>query len=675
MLVLCAELAVKEADFHPFEGRISRRIKEVQRQQSLGNVQEEADAEDDDSDATDEAELSIGNLCQWRVPSTLLCPLSSREQRNSSLQVGLKNLAFELEQETHPGIVDRPNEQDKRSKKLPIYIQLYSQVVDMGTRHPISYLKSFLKLCTLCYDHQMLDDIVRRRRQGNWYCHRRRTIFCRPDFNRLSKCSPNTLSLLMQQWAKVIVNAYDLEWFNLIRTAVQKHYHHYNCNYKHRGQQIQPKVGNLSHFPTTVNEVRSWAHRVATESPGVSIGFNEKFNRAKGKKILVQSEDELYSLIAGPFGNESKSGQWNNSLTRSLVHQAEHFTKQIAMHFKDRKASDTGEDSSDEEEQTVDTISKADLLTDKGFRSILCKEFASHWRRREPLDTSAAIIWHTTATTQFRPPSRANHGDSPTFMLYPRILQIKPPIKPSRKMSKSMARAMRSHEMINEHTQFPHAGHMFDEASKSSITKFQKELLQRGIMNLHCVLVKRVIAYCANRTGIFPSKIKPLQGTLSLHDLSLNKTAFDHVCNRAFQQMKVDGQTQDMTYDSWHKHWKEQLNSAKNGIVSSKMKTMCAGFRNARCWKITPAHRDPDFPSLLVNEGEDERKCKKWLRKGNGKTTLAVTACAVNGITSAALIDQIKAEFHDFLDATWRLQKNNVESPEANPRKKSRRSP
>ena len=79
MLVLCSEMLVREADFFPFEGRICRRIREIERQ-----WQQDSEGEDEEAVPVDGA-----NMHQWAVPKGLLRPLQKSERETSKLLVGL----------------------------------------------------------------------------------------------------------------------------------------------------------------------------------------------------------------------------------------------------------------------------------------------------------------------------------------------------------------------------------------------------------------------------------------------------------------------------------------------------------------------------------------------------------------------------------------------------------
>ena len=533
MLLLCAELAVKLAGFHPFEGRIMKQLKPA-------------------------VEMD-GEVHMWHIGRDQLEAISQIEHDTTGLLFGLNVdlLSVPLDLSTA-----RPSPDDKKRDyiKLPLYIQMYQQLTDIMVDHPAMFLHLIMKVRS--YSWNAID---RRKRaevhlEEHWKQGRhqniglrqlldddsddcqdffppKRNIFSTVDYKELSKCTPKQLCRWIERCTEIVAWAYDAEWFFEYKAEICKHIK------RHRTGRIP--TFKLCDFPATVNELEAFLRKLNEAS---EEGETQYTTRAIVKRMNVKdrvtSEAEFEALICHSMQaiDEQKQKQWSQSLVRNLLRVIQGHRERAAQHLpvKEKESTHDFTTGAMNEPQT-----KADILSNDNFLRVLRKKFMSNYRRKHPeLDQSPLLIWHTTAA-KYR---KAQETKAGLFVFQPMVLEIPDKLPPV--ASANFRRFEEQHVpvVLPPRDAFPYASCdlQFDSDERNKVFK-------SGHTSMLSILKMRVLLYLAFLEGkflamapfsLFPWKAfqirkvfglpsrPPPWGRLARSFRNRHKDPFDQACRR-----------------------------------------------------------------------------------------------------------------------------------------------
>lgn len=428
MLLLCSELAVKLAGFHPFEGRIMKRI----RGEILNINREET---------------------QWHVPRSCLQQIRRFEGELCHLKFGLSTDVFSMDPIVNAQLLTkRPSVDDsvRLIRTLPLHIQMYSSTLKIGVSHPITFMKFKMSIWRLGWH---IVDVSEARKfyaekqahggpvqfllegqptasllQQQPYVPPKRDIFTELDPGAIARCPIDLIDLLLERWAEQVVNIYDYAWFFLQRDMAFRFSQRYNKSHASNSQ-IKLRFGQVADFPTTVKEYDEFVEKVEHESHPLEIVNKANLPKSKRENREVTDLKKFGALICHSLDGGMVQGKlWQQSLPRNLLLYIKlclinisseveillNATSELAAH------SAVPEHLVSTYEKEISNLKEMqDKLTMDSFMSVLCHKFMSPWRRKDPDDKSDAIIWHTTLSNQYRVDDNRMRNPTKEFYMHP----------------------------------------------------------------------------------------------------------------------------------------------------------------------------------------------------------------------------------------------------------------
>ena len=640
MIVLCAEMAVKLAGFHPFEGRIMKQLR--------------PDVEMD------------GNVHVWRVPRELLQACTQAEYDSTGLMFGLKMdcLALPLSLSTA-----RPQSDDRKASfmKLPLYIQMYQKLNDIGVNDPAFFLKSIMQIHSLAWNQ--IDRRVRaercleqhrqqqrqqsiglfRNRNGTGemdsddpptmqdFVPRARNAFTPVDHKRLAKCTPQQLEEWLQQVARVLANLYDFEWWNKIESAIQKHH------MKHKkGRYTKTK---LCDFPTTVTELDRHLKRLNDNSGDGETKFCNRGDVAKGIVDVVTTDAQFETLVAGSTQTDRLLNKdWSRSPTRNLLRYVATLRSRVMACLPDDNE-DSEADSDLEVGHFEQPRRKVDILGNENFRRVLRKVFCSA-HRRGPSDTSDAIVWHTSPGAQYRTPHEAS---AKLFVFQPmklRVGEVRPP-----NTSRRSRRFQEEHKPAKlSRAQAPPP--WFADAKLEERERI--ELCMSGHTDWLSIVKVRLLLHMAFAENSFVLNVREwhahfyscqLTPRTSLLDFHFTTKRIRNSMRRLSSDLRQQVQSGEFNdWNSWLERAYPSLQAGHDERFASE-KRILAAMCNFQMWDSPNKNPfQPNFESLFLYE-EERDKADKCLQKEGWRS--AMVQHAARGIITPRFLDTMKQELHN----------------------------
>ena len=695
MLLLCAEMAVKLAGFHPFEGRLMKQLLPTA--------------------AYD------GQVHRWKLPQAYLVGISKNEHEKTGLLCGLHQDLVEVTLDT---TTTRPSENNSRQDymKLPLYIQMYQQLVNTGVNHTPYFLRLQMKLFSLTWD--VLDRRDRslayieehwRRREAidigvdpaanslSQYCPPKRSIFHRPDLTELASCTPRQLTMLMEKMAQVITHAYDYEWCAIYKSAIYKHHKKHK-----RGPMPRFK---LTDFPTTEEEVKTFLRdRMNSQRGGQNrVQYFTRQSACPNKNIgnVIRTDEDFMGYICYRMDLGPDLKTWKRSLTWNLLHivQDMRYAAAAALSPSDTETMDLA--AATLEGAINQPQTKADILSDENFSRVLRQVFQSSYRRKYPLtDKSRAIVWHSN-NRQYQKAEEANAG---RFVFQPMILDIKEGLPPNSNHPNTQALQQqylpKRREMPANHGETYNANRRLQQSPSrraqarqpqdlpppQQLYPYENRVLDkkkrnaffcRGKVDVTAIIRIRMLLYRAFVVGEFTS----CPNGNEIHDLIHSKlTATTELADffqdgnrlrKAFQREFRDrGMPQQGRWLDWRitffrekdlplqkckssdwKAWWSRNDKAK----AATGKIYAAAIRNSEGWSKTnpksiwryekemEANREVNRENRAEMEEENiEKKADDCLRKYGLLTTMA--SHCMEGIITPRFLDSLREEWHQLLE-------------------------
>ena len=638
MLLFCAEMAVKLAGFHPFEGRLMKQLTPTA-------------AHD-------------GRVHYWKIPRENLVEISKTEYELTGLPCGLNTDLLEIPLDTS---VARPNEADRKRDymKLPIYVQMYQRVLDIGVNHPARFLSLHMKLCSLVWDaidrrnrpYAYLDEYRKQQELvriglGAYemgsnppdYHPPKRSIFQKPEFKELASCTAQQLGMLMEAFAKVIALAYDYEWFVIYQQAIWK----YNKKLK-KGSYPRFK---LAEFPTTEEGLEAFLLKLNRRRTGRdAVEYMTRRSATESKNIgdVISKVDDFMRYICYSMQLERSCKAWNRSLTWNLLRNVKSMRDEAAkalpaLQYKPKNQARAALEGAINQPQT-----KADILGDENFKRVLLQVFQSEYRtgRACPQDTHA-IVWHSN-NRQYQKADETKNG---IFAFQPMYIEIKQGPRPNTRNETTLL--LQQQHMSAE---LPRAQEFYPYANRNVAVKERNELFleSRKKLDILAIIRLRVLFYYfAVHGGLPPLKhIFPLIECIMLTsstkmsdfciDSEKNKFGFRKVRNRIEKRLPLEGE--------WN-HWKlnvydklERSNKSSGDAVYDLAK---AAMHNFSSWNLTNLEPCSMFyytdPTLF-----QQKQSADAMLTGSG-VRKAMSIHGILGVITPDFLDALKNSWHELCE-------------------------
>ena len=645
MLLLCAEMTIKLAGFHPFEGRLTKQLMP--------------------------AVTFDGTVHRLRIPIDILEEISKKEYEKTGLKCGLNTELLEI---TLDPSTERPKETDRKGDymKLPPFIQMYQRLLDIGVNEPTLFLRYNVKLCILCWttidrrqrSYAYLEDYYKLKVQEDIgfqvsvdgsdmdFHPPKRSIFQRPDFKELANCTAQQLSSLMEEFAKVIATAYDAEWYFIHKKMMWKHNQKYN-----KGKAPPPL--KLATFPTTEDEMKAFVQACNRHSRRQGRGATKYQTRETywapqniGNVVKTVGQFEryiCYSMDPGALGPN-----WKRSLTRNLLRNVQDMRRQVSKALP-------AEPDSIATDRMVAAVQgainqpqgKADILSDKNFRHVLLRVFQSEWRRRNPADTSRAIIWHSI-NTQY---AKAKETSAELFVFQPMILDIKEGLPPNNNNANiALMQQQLQYEAVQEPIdRYPYQNRTICRSKRQAVFMI-------GIIDILSIIRTRLLLYMAVLQGEFApladwfQRLEHVNLTDSTrmsdfsrdHRESQRKFSYEYTMRQP--NFPTEGRWQD-----WYKFYLDHPNPTDNTYNIYK-----AALYNFSCWECNAGDFKPESLFSFSSEQEEEaRNADMYLQSGQ----IHHVRCrfVIKGAITPKFIDALRVIWHNI------CEKSPEKSPTAKP--------
>ena len=642
MLLVHTEWAVKLAGVHPFQGRIMKKIRKLLPREAPGRRH------------------------HWHIPRHCLAEISLRDKEATGLPFGLATDLCCLPTDQASLSVTRPHMDDdpKTYTKLPPHVQMYHGTLKMGVSFPVTFMKATVQMNMLIYnslDQQSARNAYMAHREnplqtGNPpdYQPPKRGIFTPPFVQGLADCDEDILEALNQDIARVIVNAYDFEWYAIHSEKMKKQCTDHNTE-NSGSSRISHKGFRLAEFPATQKELETFIHN---QNQGRRGTGHLAFSIAQKKP--VKDLDQFIAFICGSMtSNKFKCKRWKKSLVRNLLEVADDYRVKAltALEAKDEEPTPWSQVELQEQHNAIGNEgaanplpTRAGLLSRQHFQATLWKMFTSKFRRRDPdEDDSPSIIWHSTPTAMYRSP---NQRGSRQFILQPME------IHPTEHLFKHTGVATSAHKFLLEmnkpklpEPRFPHAKHPRSSEAQTYLNK----MVSDGTTDFLGILRCRVLLYLGQLNQTFPNGVAEwvgkylnhcdLTSNTCLHDFSLNNSAFQSGLKRYYTKLHaMSGKPWTTVYDEM----RAEINKAMAAEKSTGRKRkraqaaprLLAAMRNMRDWDM----EELNFRSLLIMPESLENQINLSLVEEGWQSVLQKHA--VHGMITARFLDELKGILH-----------------------------
>jgi len=624
MLLVCTEMAVKLTELHPFEGRLMKRI----------------------------STLAETDHYQWYIPRNLLKTIKRSEADATGLEFGVSPSAMALTIDISSLSTARPTGNDQHIRSLPVFAQMYQQCLSLGVQHPLTFLKSQVKMVSWIW--HTIDEY---KGKDENYSPPARSVFRRPNFKQLMKCSADSFKELMESWCKIICNAYDFEWFSIFKKKMQLHFLRLN---RTRGQNgvRRPVIKKLEDFPVTVKQLDTFVSEIGEIDIQIELGKDYTYKRNSAQ---VRNTDDFiaqisYSLCTVPQPN---CNQWKMSLTRNLCLLVVHMIRESQTYSREpkRPTVENFENKSDLEKATITRRhrrwkKREEVWNVSNFQKVLSNTFASEWRKKDHEDSTECIIWRTTPSQQYRNRYDSNHPE--TWQIRPMILKVDTEVlRPSTVLPGSTASlpaaasavtvagetvsavSTLSQPSFNGDLSFPYS-HLSD-----SKNFFLNNFMKSGNVDVVNILRVRVFMYLRNLHHDNPKfdDIKALiydvqlTNTVYLHSYMVTKDSHRRGCIRTWKSHSLDD-------DSYMTVKPESKKTQYEVIQAAKWNSDRWRTRDEHGIKLTPA--SADFRSLFQYDDtiQQEADHSLMLRGVRG-----VRHHAARGIITPSFLDAAHQKF------------------------------
>ena len=520
---------------------------------------------------------------------------------------------------------------------------MYQQCVKLGVRHPIQFLKSYLKICGHVFN---TIDVSDRIRCPDHFNRPPRTIFTRPNFAKLSHCSAFSVRGMIGKWCEIIANAYDYEWFELHRLAIYKFASRKNL---HNSSDTHIKVSfpKLEEFPSTECELEEFLEKLCSNSENLNAKVSSSFEQRKDESIIRNIHQfETILLHSKNPKSDPQCTSWQKSLSRKLVLAVVVFLSKTRNEYLQRKqntsqashggqsvsssreaSQNSGEIPAMEEPVTrpsgiLDLEGMEFALSETYFLLTLYKTFCSKFRfRNKSSDSSAAIIWKSEISRQYR---MRNDSDPGYFVFSPIRLNIPdaalanpfsvPSVLPGNPSSSNPSIQNRVDPIIQR--DFPDAKFPFSDLGVDLSQLFEKSIFDYGNTQFSFIvcLTVRVLCYLIDLTGIYPSSMTQFRSFLdncsltdrvALHNLHLTPRSFKESVNNTVKKYNAL---------KFYKNGKIDYQMRKDLKLSDiRLSLVHAALHNRKYWDFSDKV-NPNFKSLFFNSLEDTEQANSTLR-------------------------------------------------------------
>lgn len=258
ILMVCGELVVKLTEYCPYSGHITRNIARVNPHQE--------------------------GRFQFFIHHDLLEPTDQAEMRLTGLAYKLRATAMEwkLEEEEE---IKPPSDDDPHTRKLPPQIQMHQHCLNIGVAHPVFFLRQHLKICSLA-QRAILDCLVR---QGVYAEDSLPIvgIYEKPDFGALGCIGGRAMKKLVDDWCKIIRNAYQFEWFCIFRNQMLRQARTLNRAKRTRKEErVIPAFGTYAQFVNSHKEITDLKERCAESNSFLSLDLPKSYVKCQQSSIV-----------------------------------------------------------------------------------------------------------------------------------------------------------------------------------------------------------------------------------------------------------------------------------------------------------------------------------------------------------------------------------------------------
>ncbi|CAB9524347.1 hypothetical protein SEMRO_1526_G279790.1 [Seminavis robusta] len=618
LLLICTERAVELCGSDPaFKGRLTTKI-------------------------TENSDLAGKS---WHICRNLLQEISGREKdfiggTPFGLSTDLMIAESTEEQMEQEGRSQRP-------KKLPVHVQVFQRLADMGVDHIVFFMRRMLDInCALfratdiCMRNKKYLDYYRdhNREDPNTedppeYVPPKRDIFLKPNFALIAKLSDmDSLGEVVTSMCQIIYDAYYHESSCLIRDEIRKYFAAFNK--KNRAHKVNPWLPPLSDFPKTDKQLNKFCRDVSEKSVG-----GVKMETAKGtwkQKQKVTDGESFESLICCTMSdNQSLAPAWERSVTRNLIRYCLTILDKTKANLTDDNGNEINEDLDEvdfgSEEAQREGLMNAyttpqQLLSSKSFRSHLMQTFIDEAKKAH--EESKPLIYYATQSKRYQRPTPLKDATL-TFKIEAVELDVRNPEaqtrNPGRKRKREAPPKPQAPQAIEPI--FPYEKNKQSPATTAEINQlftFAGRLNYRTVLIIRCLVFVAMNVEIAAEPGAWMQYVHMCQLTNAtrLHELFKTKDAMRRAVKAAFDKCEFK---KHLSYREWyHSVCKpfgisDPLDNTNN---TSEPKANAAGGKgsntplgpllraamyNANFW-VWDRQSGPQFKTLSQYDEEDKRK-------------------------------------------------------------------